>query len=180
MKKFIILLICCILSFFVNSNAKDDDIIKIRQGTFIKVIAREEINTLTIDKNDIFSFVNLEDMYIYETNVIPQNTIFYGRIEEVREPVEGMDGAVKIYIYKMISPEKKSYNVKAHIYSDNDNFIGGRRTASAYYHKSYSHSKGFKPMLQVVPLNIFEMGRHSVIRPGTELFLLLEEDIFIN
>ena len=119
-------------------------------------------------------------MYIYETNAIPENTIFYGKIEDVREPEQGKDGAIKIAINKMVTPDKKSYQIKAHIYSTNDNYLGGKQTQSAYYHKTYNHSKGFSPMLQVVPLNIYEMGRHTVLRAGDEFFIIIEDDILLK
>lgn len=172
-----------ILLFFLfpmSLNAEENEIQKLRAGTFVKVISREEINTLTADAEDVVSFINLQSMYVYETNAIPENTIFYGEVEDVREPVEGRDAAIKISLNKMITPDKKVYKIKAHLYSENDNYIGGNKTASMYYHKIYNHSKGFRPMLQVVPLNVYEVGQHTVIKPGTEFFIVIEEDIILK
>ena len=172
-----------ILLFFLfpmSLNAEENEIQKLRAGTFVKVISREEINTLTADAEDVVSFINLQSMYVYETNAIPENTIFYGEVEDVREPVEGRDAAIKIWVNKMITPDKKVYKIKAHLYSEYDNYIGGNKTASMYYHKIYNHSKGFRPMLQVVPLNVYEVGQHTVIKPGTEFFIVIEEDIILK
>ena len=62
------------------------------------MISREEINTLSADKEDKVTFLNLHDMYIYETNAIPKNSMFYGEVEEVKEPVRGRDASIKISI----------------------------------------------------------------------------------
>ena len=183
MKKLLNILLVFILfvSVFVSfSNAEEKEVQKLRAGTFVKVISREEINTLTADAEDVVTFINLQSMYVYETNAIPENTIFYGEVEDIREPVEGRNGAIKIALNKMITPDKKVYKIKAHLYSENDNYIGGNRTNSMYYHKIYNHSKGFRPMLQVVPLNVYELGQHTVIKPGTEFFIVIEDDIILK
>ncbi len=167
---------CTILSFAQEAK----EVQKLSAGTFVKVLSRDEVNTLIADAQDVVTFINLYSMYVYETNAIPENTIFFGEIEDIREPVEGRDAAIKIAINKMITPDKKVYKIKAHLYSENDNYIGGGLTPSIYYHKLYNHSKGFRPMLQVVPLNVYETGKHTIIRPGTEFFIVIEEDIILK
>lgn len=178
----IILAIFCLIGILaiLKVKAEDKEVQKLRAGTFVKVISREEINTLSADVEDAVTFINLQSMYVYETNAIPENTIFYGEVEDVREPVEGRDGAIKIAINKMITPEKKVYKIKAHLYGENENYIGGNKTPIKYYHKLYNHSKGFRPMLQVVPLNINEFGKHTIIKPGTEFFIIIEDDIILK
>ncbi len=184
MRKFIII----ILALFalvgiwseVNANETGQKILKIREGTFAKVMTRDEFSTLTADIGDEVTFINTQDMYVYETNAIPENTVFYGEIEDVREPVEGKDGALKISIYKMITPDKKVYRLSGHIYSENDNYIGGKNTQSIYYHKVPHYNQRLKPMLKVAPLNIYEMGKHTVVKPGAELFVIFEKDIILK
>ena len=161
-------------------SAEEDELQMVKSGMFVKVMSAEEINTLVADKDDVVKFINLQDMYVYETNVIPENTVFYGIVEDVREPVRGTDGAIKIFINKMITPDNQEYEIKGHIYTPNANYIGGKTTSSMYYHKLYNHSRGFRPMLQVVPLNILEQGRHTVIRAGSEFFIVIEEDIILK
>ena len=39
------------------------------------------------------------------------------------------------------------------------------------------YNAGMKPFLQAAPLNVFEMGQHTVVLPGAELFVILEEDV---
>ena len=73
--------------------ADDTEVLKIRKGTFAKVMTLDEFSTLTADTEDEVKFINTQDMYVYETNAIPEGTIFYGEIEDVKEPVKGKDGA---------------------------------------------------------------------------------------
>ena len=94
--------------------------------------------------------------------------------------MEGKDGSLKIHIYKMITPDKKVYKLDAYIYGEDDNYLGGRNTPSIYYHKTPHYTQGFRPMLHVVPLNIYEMGKHTVVKPGAELFIILENDIILK
>lgn len=174
-----------IFLFIINSSEKvyateTKGSLKIREGTFIKVIVPIEFSTLTSDIGDEVWFLNGQDMYIYETNVIPENSKFYGEIEDLLEPVQGRDGAIKIQINKLITPDKKVYKIKGHIYNENDNYIGGKETSSVYYRKVPHYSQKLKPFLQVAPLNVLEMGRHTVVKPGAELFLIIEEDLEVK
>lgn len=162
------------------ANELKQQVLKIREGTFTKVMTRDEFSTLTADIGDEVTFINTQDMFVYETNAIPENTVFYGEIEDVREPVEGKDGALKISIYKMITPDKKVYRLLGHIYSENDNYIGGKNTGNAYYHKVPHYTQGLSPMLQVAPLNIYDMGKHTVVKPGAELFVIFEQDVILK
>ncbi len=176
-----ILLIFCCGMFSGFAFAEDSEVVqKLRAGTFVKVMNQAEFSTLTADVGDEVTFINTQDMYVYETNAIPVDTVFYGEIEDVREPVEGKDGAIKISIYKMITPDKKVYKLNAHIYGDGENYIGGRNTAPAYYHKTPHYVKGLRPMLQAVPLNVFQMGKHTVVMPGAELFVIFNEDVILK
>jgi hypothetical protein len=65
-------------------------------------------------------------------------------------------------------------------YSENENYIGGEATQSVYYQKMPYYMEGIKPMLKATPLNIFEMGKHSVYNPGSEFFVILEEDLILK
>ena len=182
LKKLSIFLFIFIITNLYQVIAQDETAqnITLRKGTFIKVIVLEEFSTLTSDTGDRLRFINPSDMYVYETNAVPEDTQFFGEVEDVLEPVQGRDGAIKVMITKMITPDKKVYKVKGHIYSENDNYLGGRITESVYYRKVPHYSVGLKPMLKAVPLNILEQGKHTVVKPGAELFLILDEDLKIN
>lgn len=183
MKKiFAFIFISFSMFFSINTaNAEDENYVpKLRAGTFIRVMTLDEFSTLTADAEDEVKFINVQDMYVYETNAVPEGTIFYGEIEDVREPVIGKDGALKIAINKMITPDKKVYKINAYIYGDEENYIGGRNTAPVYYHKTPHYTQGYRPMLHVIPLNIHEMGKHTVVKPGAELFVILEKDVILK
>ncbi len=177
---FVLILFSSSLLISKAETSKSENIQKVRAGTFIKVMPREEFSTLTADIGDELIFINVQDMYVYETNAIPQNTIFYGEVEDVREPVAGKDGAIKVAIYKMITPDKKVYRLTGHIYSENENYLGGKDTAPIYYQKVPHYIKGLRPMLQAAPLHIYEQGQHTIIKPGEDLFLILEKDIILK
>ncbi len=153
---------------------------KIRAGAFAKVMAMEEFNTLSSDIGDPVKFLNTEDMFVYETNAIPKNTIFYGEIEDVREPVRGRDGALKVFLYKMETPDKKIYNLNAHLYNENDNYIGGATTSHIYYRKVPHYNTRLKPFLHAAPLTVLEMGRHYAVKPGEEFFVIFDKDIYLK
>lgn len=176
------ILFTAILLFLFSSNSafSESGVLKINSGSFIKVMSLEETDTLKADISDKIKFINVNDVYVLEDNAIPKNTIFYGVIEDVREPVRGTDGALKILIDRMITPEGKEYDIKAHIYNPNDNYTGGKTAPKAYYRKVYTHSFRLRPMLQAVPLTVLENGRHTVIRPGTEFFIIIEDDIILK
>ena len=146
-----------------ETNAENTNI-KVRAGTFIKVMNMNEISTLISDIGDEVVFLNINDMYVYETNVIPKNTKVFGEVEDVLEPVQGRNGAIKILITKMITPDKKVYKVKGHLYSDNDNYFGGEETLPVYYRKVPHFQQRIRPILKAVPLSVLEQGKHTVIK----------------
>lgn len=183
MKRLIVILFLFCLTFgmCVKSEETENQTGKIiRQGTFIKVMVPEEFSTLTSDVGDELWFINTQDMYIYETNVVPKDTKIYAEVEDVLEPVQGRDGAIKIQINKMITPDKRVYKFKGHIYSENDNYIGGDQTSAVFYRKVPHYNFRLKPFLQAAPLKVLEMGKHTIVKPGEELFLIFDEDVQIK
>lgn len=171
------ILSCCFFSSVVFATEEQQ---VLRAGTFFKVINLSEISTLMADIDDEVMFLNTQDMYIYETNAIPANTKVYGEVEDVLEPVQGRDGAIKIRIYKLITPDKKVYRVNGHLYSADDNYLGGRYTQAVYYRRTPHYVQGFRGMLHATPTNILEQGKHTVIMPGAELFVILEENMILK
>ena len=181
LKKIFVFIIFIIFACINISNAQENkEVQKIREGTFAKVMVLEEFSSLNADIGDKLKFINTEDMYIYETNAIPKNTIFYGEVEDVREPVEDKDGAVKVLIYKMETPDKKIYDINAHIYSENENYLGGKTTESIYYRKVPHYNQNLRPFLQAAPLHILEMGKHILIKSGEEMFIIFDKDVYLK
>ena len=178
--RLILLLIIFLIQNLISYAEPLQEDLKLRTGSFIKVMAREEFSTLTSDIGDEYIFICPQDFYVYEADIVPENTLFFGIVEDIKEPVQGRDGAMKIKIYKMIKPDKTVRKINAHIYSENDNYIGGKETASTYYRKVPHYIHRLRPFLQAAPLNVYEMGRHTVIKPGTEFFVVLEEDLPFN
>ena len=166
----------CVYAYDLTTAASPE----IRQGTFIKVMVPIEFSTLTSDIGDEILFLNTSDLYVYETNAIPKNSKIYGEVEDIKEPVMGRDGAIKILINKIITPQRKVYKCVGHIYSENDNYLGGAETTATYYRKVPHFSYRLKPYLQAAPLKVLEMGKHTVIKPGEELFIIFDDDVKIK
>ncbi len=171
----------CLLGLFSAEAFSQSNNIIIKKGTFLKVMSERQISTQEADIDDGVSFINAYDMYVEDTNAIPQNSVFYGIIEDLKEPVQGTNGALKIKITKFITPDKRTVPIDGYIYNENDNYIGGELTAPMYYSKTPHYIEGFGGgVLQYSPVNIRHPGKHTVIKPGAELFLILNSDLKIN
>lgn len=180
MKRFTLSIICALL-FASFSWAQDVSSVKIQKETFLKVLSPTEISSAIVDINDEVFFININDMYIGETNAIPQNSRFYGHIEDIKEPVQGTNAAIKIKIDKLVLPNKKIIPVDAYIYSENNNFLGGDQTPPMYYNRMPHYTKGWNSgILQYTPTNIRHPGQPTIILPGAELFIILIDDLIIN
>lgn len=191
MKKLLLLLLLLLISnpsegvTFDNYYPDDEKPTKnlvMCKGTFLRVVNLRDINSFTADIGDECEFINKTDMFIDEYLVIPQNSKIYGHIEDIREPVQGTNGAIKIKITKIVTPyEDHIYEVDGHIYAPNNNYIGGEQTHVAYYKKTPHYIKGWGyGILQLTPLNIYEFGKHAQIKPGAELYVVLHHDLKIN
>ena len=154
--------------------------VSIREGTFIKVTVPNEISTLLYDKGDKVCVYNSTDVYLYETNAIPEGSVICGYVEDLLEPVQGRNAAIKIRMTKIITTDKRIYDIDAYIYSPNNNYFGGEETPPAYYQKVPHYSTCYKPMLQYAPINVYQPGTHTVIKPGSELLLILNQPAEIN
>lgn len=187
-KLFLIITACLVFSSYIakSSLAETSQAVqlKISKGTFLKVLSLREICSASADVGDEVSFMNLLDMYVDETNVIPEKSMVYGYVEDVREPVQGTNGAIKIKINKVITPEKKAIPINAYIFSANDNYVGGDQTDPKYYipMPHYTKDLGYGSadgVLQYAPTNIREDGKPVIIKPGSELFLIFKDDLKI-
>lgn len=153
----------------------------LKEGTFIKVVNLREINSSVADIGDRVEFLNKSDMFMGEFNAIPANSKFRGKIVDIREPVQGNNGAIKIQINEIETPDNLFYYPEAFIYSANDNYLGGEQTPVLYYRKVPHYQKGYKNgMLQYAPTNILEQGKPTKIKAGSELFVIFLKDLKIN
>ncbi len=182
MKK-ILSIFTCILALTLNSPSIKAEGIQqtctyIEKGTFLKAISPVEISTEEADVGDSVYFINTSDMYIGDINVIPKGSKLTGTVEDIREPVQGTNAAIKIKILNIITTDKKTIPVDAYLFGDNDNYIGGEMTPAAYYHRMPHYTKGWKAgVLQYTPSNIRSFGEHKVIKAGSEVLIILNEDL---
>ncbi len=151
--------------------------LKIQKGAFLNAINQREISTQTADEGDIVTFLNPQTMYIDDEIVLPASAIFVGEITTVREPVQGTNGVLKINIFKVIFPDNTEYPMDGYVGNKDDQIIGGEMTAPLYYDKVPHYPSGWKRgVLQFCPTNVYHYGKHTVIKTGKEVTILLRQD----
>lgn len=152
--------------------------ISLVKGSFLKAISLKEFSTSTSRAGDEVYFINPGDVYIGETNVIPKNSIFTGKIESVTEAVEGIHAAMKVKIIKLSTTKGTTYNMDAYVFWNGTTTVGGDLAQSEFYarmpHYTTSMPKG---VLQLVPTSIRYMGEPRVIRAGEEVTLIMNNDV---
>lgn len=155
--------------------------ITLSAGNFLRVVNLRDINTFANDIGDECEFINTTDMFIGDVLVIPKNSHIYGVIEDIREPVQGNDAAIKIKVDKLVTADgDKTYYLHGHIFGANDNYIGGGQTNPAFYKTTPHYTEGWAiGILQLTPLNIYGYGKHQQIKAGDEVFIILERDLKI-
>ena len=189
MKKTLILIVGIILvcSTAYKTFAKDDielrdyEGIEIPKGSFIPVISTQEISTAYCDEGAKFKFIATNDLYIWETNIIPKNTEFYGFIEKINEPIEGTNASMVIKINKLKLVDGFEMPMAGYIYTSNNNIIGGEMTAPSNYDKMPHFQQGLSyGTTQYVPGGARVMGSHTVIAAGCDLIIILAKPTWIT
>lgn len=155
--------------------------VKLSAGTIIRVMNLRDINTLVNDIGDECEFINVTDMFIGDYLVLPKNSHIYGSVEDIREPVQGNNAAIKIRIDKIVTANGDyTYFVEGHIGGGADNYIGGEDTAPAYYKTTPHYISGWGGgILQLLPMNVYTFGEHKSIKAGEEVFVILHKDLKI-
>lgn len=184
MKKFITIALSILLAS-QSAFAYEDELrppmpILLQKGAFIKVVNIRTISTAIADEGDEISFIVPTDIWCADALIFPKETIFYGFVEKINEPVQGTNAAIKLKINKATLPDGREYEINAFITKNGDEKLGGELTPPMEYTKIPHYiefrsatSKGF---LQYVPGNKRFFGNHLVIKPGMELVLVLKED----
>ena len=186
MKKILITLFIFIFIVINTSFAYDDyglrdyDGIEIPRGTFIPVISTQEISTATFDVGSKTKFISTNDLFLYETKVIPQETEFFGYIEKINEPIVGTNGSMIIKITKLKLPDGFEMPVRGYLYSSGGTLIGGEITQPASYDKKPSYRQGFKSMVGYTPGPQRRMGEHKVVPAGSDLMIILASPLLIT
>lgn len=192
MKKLLSLVICLsILSglkvycsdFIIdNINLRPAKEISLPKGTLLKIYNIKLLSSQFLDEGDEVTMLSAADVYIGETNIIPEKTIFYGTVEKVNEPVQGTNAAITIKINKMITPEGIPYEISGYVSSNgSDTKLGGGRTPPLYYtrmphYSTWKLTKWKVGAAQYCETNTRQFGTHTIVKPGAELFLILQDN----
>jgi len=183
-----ILLVLFILVFVAVGNCfakdsndlRDYDGIELSRGTFIPVMNVQEISTAYMDVGSKIKFISTTDLFLYETNIIPKQTEFYGSIDKVNEPVIGTNASMIIKVTKLKFVDGFEIPMRGYIYANGGSLIGGELTAPASYDKKLSLRQGFIGMVGDVPGPTRRMGEHKIIPSGSDLMIILVSPLFIT
>ena len=167
---------------------RDYDSIELPEGTFIPVMNAQDISTQYCPEEYKVKFISTNDLYLYDTNIIPKETVFYGYVEDIHEPVVGTHSSMKIRINKMVLPDNVEIPVKAYIHTSNNNIIGGGLTDPAQYVKMPHYQQRFHgkywinkaPTLQIRPGSKRKMGEHTRINAGESLIIVITAPAYIT
>lgn len=167
---------------FANENdvLREYDGIRIPAGTFIPVISAQEISTAYFDVGTAVKFISTNDLYLRDTNIIPQNTQFFGVIEKINEPIIGTNASMIIRITKLRLSDGFENPIKGYIIVNDSRIIGGELTSPVTYELKQSLRQGFKSMVGYVPGPTRNMGEHKVIASGADLIIMLTESLYIT
>ena len=196
MKKLHILIFSILFLFGLPVSAEDFsiDTINLRpaktvflpKGTFIKVNNIKEFSSQFIDEGDEITMLNTNDIYIGETKLIPEKSVFYGKVEKIREPVQGTNASITIRMEKFVTPEGIPYSINGYISADGATpYLGGGRTPALYYVKMphytrWTLTKWRVGAAQYCETNTRQFGVHTVVKPGAELFIILQDNMNLS
>lgn len=166
----------------VQIETRGYDVIEVPAGTFIPVLSNQEISTEYCPEGFKVQFTSTNDLYMHETNIIPENTVFYGFIEKLNEPVIGTNSSMTIKITKMIYPDGFGVPIRGYIYTSNNNLIGGELTPPAEWRKMphYQRDIGNNITLQIRPGRTRKMGVHTKIQSGENRLIILTDSAWIT
>ncbi len=165
----------------VQLEMRNYDEISLPAGTFIPVITTQEISTETCPEGYKVKFITTNDLFMYETNILPRNTELYGYIEKINEPVVGTNASMKIKITKIIMPDGFEIPTKGYLYTSNNNLIGGELTQPSEWVKMPHYQSKFQGIawnyrgatLQIRPGGKRSMGVHTKIPAGDQQIIIL-------
>ena len=188
MKKILLIIFIVILGLFQSVSAEPDlrdyNGVELPSGTFIPVISMQEFSTLASDEKTPLHFILTNDIYLFESNVIPKGTMFFGRIEKKNEPIVGTNASMVVRITKLRFEDGYENPILAYIYTSNGCLIGGEMTAPEKYDTTPHYHKGiarhYLGVLQWTPGPTRKMGEHVTIASGAQLLLVLKGPAYIT
>lgn len=184
--KYIVTLLLLLIGLVSASELtlRDYDEVDVPIGTHVPVISLQEFSTAYCEEGDKVYFESVNDIYMFDKNVIPKGTKFVGYIDKKNEPVIGTNAAMKVFVNKMYLSDGYEIPIKAYIYTSNDNLIGGELTPPEKYIRipHYQRWAMFRAMgtLQCVPGATRKMGEHVTIASGADLIVVLVAPIHLT
>lgn|SRR5574344_303290 len=187
MKRFLIILIM----FFTlagiataDPELRDYDGIEVPTGTFIPVISMQEFSSQYSDETTPLKFISTNDIYLFDTDVIPKGTAFFAHIEKKNEPIVGTNASMVVRITKLRLADGYEIPIKGYIYTSNGNLIGGEMTEPETYIRVPHYTKGiahhYLGVLQYRPGATRKMGEHVTIASGASLLIVLAGPAYIT
>lgn len=166
----------------VQLDLRSYDVIEVPAGTFIPVISAQEISTQYCPVGYKVRFTSTNDLFMHETNIIPENSEFYGYVEQIHEPVVGTNASMVIKINKVILPDGFEMPIRGYIYTPNNNLIGGGISEPASWIKMphYQSGIGNNTTLQIRPGRERKMGSHTTITSGENRIIILSDSAWIT
>jgi len=181
-KSFILLSLIFILSSIgfceefqnVQLDMRGYNAIEIPEGTFIPVMNAQEISTQYCSEGYKVKFLVTNDLYMHDTNIIPQDSVIYGYIEKINDPVIGTNAAMKIKVTKLVYPDGVETPIKGYLYNANNNVFGGGISEPVKYRKMAQRQvKVHYTTLQIKPTYERKMGVHTTIPAGSNEIVVL-------
>lgn len=165
----------------IQLEMRNYDEITLPAGTFIPVLTTQEISTETCPEGYKVKFIATNDLFMYETNILPRNTELYGYIEKINEPVVGTNASMKIKITKILMPDGFEIPTRGYVYTSNNNLIGGELTPPSEWVKMPHYQSKFQGIawnhrgatLQIRPGGKRSMGVHTRIPAGDQQIIIL-------
>ena len=158
----------------VQLDMRGYDAIEIPAGTFIPVMNAQEISTQTCSEGYKVKFIVTNDLYMHDTNIIPQESYIYGYIEKINSPIVGTNAAMKIRVSKLVYPDGVEIPIKGYLYNSNNNVFGGGLSEPTKYIKmAQRQQKVYYTTLQIKPSQGRKMGSHTTIPAGSNEIVVL-------
>ena len=165
----------------IQLDMRDYHGIIVPSGTFIPVMNTQEISTQTCSEGYKVKFVSTNDLFMHDSNIIPQNTEFFGYIEKINAPVIGTNAAMKIKITKMIYSDGYETPILGYLYTSNNNIFGGGISEPVKYIKMAQRQQKVKrTTIQLRPSPERKMGEHTIIPTGSNEMIILTAPAWIT
>lgn len=170
----------------INVELRKESGVEIPAGVFIPVVNMQEVNTQTCPIGFKTRFISTTDLYVEDIKMIPENTSFYGYIEKINEPIVGTNASMKVKITKYVLPDGHEENIKAYVYTSNDNLIGGELTEPSEWVKMPHYQSKYQGIawihrgatLQIRPGGKRSMGTHTQIPVGERVLIIIVAPVY--